>query len=48
MTGKLFQGDEDYVRWLKGLKEQIRAAQVRAALAVNQELVMLYWRNCQN
>lgn len=44
MTGKLFQADEDYFRWLKGLKEQIRAAQIRAALAVNQELVMLYWQ----
>ncbi|HEY9628102.1 MAG TPA: PDDEXK nuclease domain-containing protein [Coleofasciculaceae cyanobacterium] len=44
MTGKLFQADEDYSRWLKGLKERIRAAQVRAALAVNQELVMLYWQ----
>lgn len=28
---------------LDGLKAQIRTAQVRAALAVNQELILLYW-----
>src|SRR5882724_34813 len=28
---------------LHDLKERIRAAQVRAALAVNRELVLLYW-----
>ena len=28
---------------LNGLKAQIRTAQVRAALAVNQELILLYW-----
>ncbi len=39
MTGKLFQADEDYSLWFKGLKEQILAA-----LAVNQELVTLYWQ----
>lgn len=33
----------DYDDFLRGLKERIRIAQVRAALAVNQELVLLYW-----
>lgn len=32
-----------YLELLARLKEQIRTAQVRAALAVNNELVMLYW-----
>lgn len=32
-----------YGEFLSGLKERIRTAQVRAALAVNSELVMLYW-----
>ena len=32
-----------YQELLQELKERIRAAQVRAALAVNQELVVLYW-----
>jgi predicted nuclease of restriction endonuclease-like (RecB) superfamily len=36
-----FQG---YDRLLVDLKERIRTAQVRAALAVNRELVLLYWQ----
>ena len=31
-----------YDAFLKQLKERIRSAQVRAALAVNRELVLLY------
>lgn len=33
-----------YVEFLAGLKERIRAARVRAGLAVNRELVVLYWQ----
>lgn len=33
----------DYVELLSELKEKIRTAQVKAALAVNAELVRLYW-----
>jgi hypothetical protein len=32
-----------YPELLQELKERIRLAQVRAALAVNRELVLLYW-----
>jgi predicted nuclease of restriction endonuclease-like (RecB) superfamily len=35
---------EDYQDFLHSLKERIRKAQVRAALAVNHELVLLYWQ----
>jgi predicted nuclease of restriction endonuclease-like (RecB) superfamily len=34
----------DYDDFLKGLKERIGSAQVRAALSVNRELVLLYWQ----
>lgn len=34
---------KDYAEFLQSLKTRIAAAQVRAALAVNQELVLLYW-----
>jgi len=34
----------DYGPWLANLKERIHAAQQRAALAVNRELVLLYWQ----
>lgn len=40
---KLISIDEDYKNLLKELKERIIQAQLRAALAVNQELVLLYW-----
>ncbi len=33
-----------YEEFLRDLRERIREAQVRAALAVNRELVLLYWR----
>jgi predicted nuclease of restriction endonuclease-like (RecB) superfamily len=32
-----------YVRFLSGLKDRIRKAQVKAALSVNSELIKLYW-----
>jgi len=35
---------EEYEAFLHGLKERIRTAQVRAALAVNRELTLLYWQ----
>jgi predicted nuclease of restriction endonuclease-like (RecB) superfamily len=35
---------EGYGALLADLKERIRAVQVRAALAVNRELVLLYWQ----
>ena len=35
---------ENYDRFLQNLKERIRSAQVRASLAVNQELIVLYWQ----
>lgn len=35
---------EGYEELLRFLKERIRVAQVRASLAVNRELVLLYWQ----
>ncbi|NJN21520.1 MAG: DUF1016 domain-containing protein [Leptolyngbya sp. RL_3_1] len=39
-----FSSEDSYAALLDGLKTQIRSAQVKAALAVNQELVQLYWQ----
>ena len=33
-----------YVAWLADLKARIREARLRTALAVNSELIMLYWQ----
>ena len=35
---------DGYTDWLLELRERIHAAQQRASLAVNQELVLLYWQ----
>lgn len=35
---------KDYETFLTNLKVRIRSAQIRAALAVNRELVLLYWQ----
>jgi hypothetical protein len=37
-----YAGDA-YAAFLAELKERIRAARLRAAVSVNQELVLLYW-----
>lgn len=39
----LVPAPEDYANWLGELKNRIHRAQQRAALAVNRELVQLYW-----
>jgi predicted nuclease of restriction endonuclease-like (RecB) superfamily len=44
MTKDLSFTSSDYSDFLRALKERIRTVQVRAALAVNRELVLLYWQ----
>ena len=40
----LIQAPEGYADWLDDLKSRIHAAQQRSTLAVNRELVLLYWQ----
>lgn len=35
--------DNEYKNWLSELKLKIRSAQMKAAIAVNQELILFYW-----
>ena len=42
-SSSLFSTSESYLILLEGLKQRIRTSQLRAALAVNQEMIMLYW-----
>jgi predicted nuclease of restriction endonuclease-like (RecB) superfamily len=35
--------EQEYGAWVRDLKSRIQKAQIRAALAVNSQLVMLYW-----
>ena len=40
---ELLATSSEYKALVEGIKERVRTAQVRAALAANQELVLLYW-----
>jgi hypothetical protein len=44
MDPSLTMRPEGYGDFLRDLKQRIRTAQVRAVLAVNRELVLLYWQ----
>jgi hypothetical protein len=44
MPRKTDVAPEGYQLLLVDLKERIRSAQIKAALAVNRELVSLYWQ----
>jgi predicted nuclease of restriction endonuclease-like (RecB) superfamily len=44
MSLDLFDNVEAYAAFLNDLKSRIQTAQTRAALAVNHELVLLYWQ----
>lgn len=35
---------DDYVAWLGQLKDEVQQARLRTSLAVNRELLLLYWR----
>lgn len=35
--------DSTYKNWIQDLKQKIKAAQLKAALAVNAEMILLYW-----
>jgi hypothetical protein len=36
-------GAQFYDRFVDGIKQRIRAAQIKAAISANRELVLLYW-----
>lgn len=43
-TVSLAATPDRYADWLRDLKTRIHSAQQRAALAVNREMVLLYWK----
>jgi len=38
-----FLEDAEYYAWLIELKSKIQSSQIKAAITVNKELLMLYW-----
>lgn len=39
----LIQNETDYKSWLVSIKNQIKSAQIKASIAVNEEMLNLYW-----
>ena len=35
--------NDDYIEWLRTMKDRVRAARYRAQVAANQEMLLLYW-----
>jgi predicted nuclease of restriction endonuclease-like (RecB) superfamily len=35
--------NEEYLNWLQLIKRKIQSSQIKAAIAVNQELIQFYW-----
>ncbi|MBW7869470.1 MAG: hypothetical protein H3C39_00240 [Flavobacteriia bacterium] len=35
--------DREYIDWIQELKQRIRSSQIKAGLAVNAEMISLYW-----
>jgi predicted nuclease of restriction endonuclease-like (RecB) superfamily len=44
MSDEITASNGEYEAFLRDLKDRIRSAQVRAALAVSRELILLYWQ----
>jgi len=39
--------NNSYINWLESIKLKIRSAQLKAAVAVNSELLEVYWQLCK-
>ena len=35
--------NQEYRNWIQELKLKVRSAQIKAAIAVNKELILFYW-----
>jgi len=35
--------DNAYIQWIQELKQKIKSAQLKASIAVNEEMILLYW-----
>lgn len=35
--------ENNYINWIKDLKQRISTAQIKASITVNQEMILLYW-----
>lgn len=35
--------NKEYLHWIQSLKNRIRSAQLKASIAVNEQMILLYW-----
>ena len=40
--------DNEYIEWLKAIKQQIRSSKIRMIKTVNTELIHFYWLSCNS
>lgn len=43
MTKELLPNDTEFKTWITQIKKQVRGAQIKASIAVNEEMLELYW-----
>jgi len=35
--------NKEYINWIQSLEDRIRSAQLKASIAVNEQMILLYW-----
>ena len=35
--------DDEYIKWLKNIKNRFKKTQIKAAIKVNEEMLRFYW-----
>ena len=43
MAKELLPNDTEFKTWISQIKKQVRGAQIKASIAVNEEMLELYW-----
>ena len=43
MAKELLPNDTEFITWISQIKKQVRGAQIKASIAVNEEMLELYW-----
>ena len=44
MAEAIIKNDPEYLAWVQELSERYRRSQIKAAVSVNREMLLFYWR----
>ncbi|MDM8271305.1 DUF1016 N-terminal domain-containing protein [Thermophilibacter provencensis] len=44
MAEAIIKNDSEYLAWVRELSERYRRSQIKAAVSVNREMLLFYWR----